>query len=567
LGQRCRTQIEQIAYPLVIKPVRRAVGQGVTVGIRDLGALMQAVSDANRVAGQFIVERFVRGVNVRLLLVGGELLSAFDARGSRSLAGLHDSIRDMAVTIARALDSGLMVLTVVAPRLDRPLAETGGAFVDLDVSPELGQLLPRTRALRRSIMDRYVEWLFPDGAPSRIPIVAVTGTNGKTTTSRMVARMLETGGYRTGLSCSDGLYLGAERIVGKDPRRFKRKMRHRLILDANVEAAAMEFYLAVIKRHGFPFQSCDVSVLTNVAADHLQMGWETVEQLADIKRAVLERADKGVVMNADDANTERLLAAFQPPRLALASTRCSIDEIRLEARDDACYVILEPGTSGEERVVIYDMDKRIDLIAVDEIPATMRGKARFNIENALHAIGAGYLLGLDPAVLAAAVRDFSNNFEETPGRLNIYDGLPFRVIMDYAHNEHGYARLSEFTDQLDVPGRRILVYSVSGDRVPHDVRQTALAPVGHFDHFICRDFPDPRGRQPGEMPRIMQGLLRETGIPHDRVRAFDDPTEAIEAALSMAREGDLVVFSPGSKEMEKLWQRIRRFEYAPGREN
>lgn len=548
---------ESLGYPVVIKPVRRRHGEGVTKGVRNVEELMKAVQQAQKVSRQFFVERLVKGGTWLLIIAAHEVVGMISETGAEeSIDEVHVSTLKKAQAISHEMNVGMMVLSVVTRDIRQALESNDGAIVDLDLAPQLDRILPQGSPLWEKVADGFIHWLYPPEAPSRIPIIAVTGTNGKTTTSRMITRIMQCAGFKTGLACSEGVYLNEDRIKGHSNKNYIKGMFHRLLANRHIELAVMECFLSRLKSKGFSFDWCNVGVMTNVTADHLQPGWETVERLAEIKRSVLERARDGVVLNADDPNTEEMLPHLSARKVALTSVRQSLEEIQHSGLSCDIYVLVEP-VEGSDRIIIFDDGQRQDLMAVADIPACFGGKALFNLENALQAIATGHLMGVDKSVLNEAMTSFEASYEHTPGRLNIYQEHSFRVIMDYAHNGDGIQKLCAFTDQLEVTGRRILMFAVTGDRQDEEIEATMLAAAGHFDHYVCRNYPNVRGLSRAELPQIMRGILEKVGVSEEQITVSEDASEAVDLALNMARENDLLVMTPGMFEMEEMWQRIQ----------
>jgi cyanophycin synthetase len=223
----------------------------------------------------------------------------------------------------------------------------------------------------------------------------------------------------------------------------------------------------------------------------------------------------------------------------------------LEKEDDEEWIILyEPGGA------------RVPVTPVAAIPATMAGAARLNISNAQHAICACHALGIRLDAMREGLSTFDANFENNPGRLNIYHQLPFTVMLDFAHNPDGMEKLCVVVDQMKVPGRKILAYAAAVDLSDDFVKAFACSPIGHFDYFVCRNYPDLEGRMPDEIPSLMKAALLDAGVPEERITLEIETESGAQGTLRMARPGDLVVFSPGTDEIEPMWREIVSFQPA-----
>jgi cyanophycin synthetase len=204
-------------------------------------------------------------------------------------------------------------------------------------------------------------------------------------------------------------------------------------------------------------------------------------------------------------------------------------------------------------LVIYDQEKRLPVIEASLIPATFDGAARFNISNAMHAVTACYLEGVNAETLANAMSDFRAGYESTPGRMNVFDGLPFQIVMDYAHNFDGINRITEFVDAYPVKGRKILMVGGSGDRLDDNIRSSVTPCAGHFDYYICRNYRNLAGRQTHEIPALLKSGLLSAGVDETAICVICQAEEAVHHALAIAVPGDLVVLLIGSSEFQSVW--------------
>jgi cyanophycin synthetase len=229
-----------------------------------------------------------------------------------------------------------------------------------------------------------------------------------------------------------------------------------------------------------------------------------------------------------------------------------------DAGGDA-IVLDEPGANG--RLCIQGQGGRTPLLALREIPATWNGLALYNAENAMYAAAIAMGLGLDMADITEGLRQFSMSMQHTPGRLNVLEGLPFQVIFDFAHNAHGIKAFCNFTDQLQVTGRRRLVMAAAGDRSADEIEESAASVAGHFDHFICRDPYELRGRSPGVVPELLRAGLVKNGVAEDSIEVFTDKEGAILRALEVADSGDLLVVFAG-KYYVKAWDTVEKYKAA-----
>jgi UDP-N-acetylmuramyl tripeptide synthase len=576
----CSTLLEatqasiKLGFPVALKPCRRRHGQGVSSKVSSLEDLMLAVEKAQKVDQEFFVERHVRGDIYRMIVANHQVIAVIAQASSENVTErVHDSVLQLGRSVSEQLGVGMLVLTVVTCDVTIPIGQSEGTVVDLDIAPELDGFLPRTSPIVRDAADGFIRWLFPPGTPSRIPIIAVTGSNGKTTTCRMISRITSQAGFNTGLACSDGMYINDERLHSSADKKYARRMHQHQLECGEINLSVMEFYFGRLKQQGHIFDWCNIAVCTNVTEEHLQTGWETVEQIAEIKGSILKTARDGVVLNADDQHWQGMLSKVTAKKICLTSQSYSAAELQGlqlpgtkpgEAGGHAICYCLKETVNGADRVVIYDLDQRTDLLAVSEIPATFEGKASFNIDNALQAIAACYLMKLDFPVIRSAISTFDMSFENTPGRQNLYDALPFKVMMDFAHNTDGIQKIGNFAEQLEVRARKILMFAVSSDRTDYELREIMRAAAGYFDHYLCRSYPNlqPGGRTREDSVEMMQATLLEAGVAADRITVCADPFIAVDLALGMGKPGDFLVLTYGTGEMEEMWGRIQAFNTA-----
>lgn len=573
-AKRAARAADLLGYPVVLKPLARSpkaarlntpiqLPQSALNSAQDVRlAFEQAKPDRSGV----IIEEYVSGQSVHLLLAGMKLLCALDTQGLNVLdTELHNSLVEMAERVAVRLVAGLLVVTVISTDLSRPLQETGGAVVDLDPAPDLGRLLCNSTSLLQLAAEIFLDWLFPAGSQSRIPLIAVTGTNGKTTTCKMTARIMQAAGYRVGMASTSGVYIDQQLISEGD---LAGSEGHHLIFESGeVNLGVLETARGGIAHSGFMFDHCDVAVCLNVSEDHLgEYGIRTLADMVEIKRSVLLRARKAIVINADYETCLNMLPVPGPVRLYAATLHKNVQQVRELLGSDNWVCVCEivessESIAGEEWIVLYGPGgERQAVIAVNQIPATFDGSAGFNISNAQHAICASHALGVNTDLIKAALSEFDSSFENNPGRLNIYRGLPFTVVMDYAHNVDGLENIGRFLERQPVSGKKILLYAVTGNRTVEALRKFSMFPVDMFDHFVCRCYPGRISATRPEFPGLMKQALLEVGVKEECITLVDVPEDGPRVALSLARPGDLVMICSGTKEFSRIWSDIQSFE-------
>ncbi len=554
---RAQRAAARIGYPLVLRPLLRERGDAPPRVIRNAPELEPEWARL-RVAGRRVQpEAWVEGEAWRVLVANGRPLAVLAGEPGRTTvvtARAHPALLEAAARVAAAIDVGLFVLTLRSRDVACAPGDGGAAFVELDVAPELDGLLPPGSLLLAAAADAFLAWLFPPGTPARVPLVATTGTNGKTTTSRMVAAVLRAAGFTTGLACTDGVYLDDEPLVSGDSAGLAGH--YRLLEHPRLGAASLETARGGVLTAGIGYDRCDVAMCLNVSADHLgERGIETLEQMAALKRRVVERASAAAVLNADDALCLAMAPGLGARRLCLVSLRRSAAELAgAHARAD-CFAVLED-VAGSEWLVLHDAGRRVPLLPATEIPATFGALVRYNVANALHAAAACHLAGVDPTAIRAGLAGFRMGFDTTPGRLNFVDGLPYRLLLDFAHNPEGIARLCEFTDRVPVGGRRILALSAPGHNPVPDVAGNARSAAGHFDHYICYNYQRNVNNGHDHVPRVLADTLRDCGVPERCIEVVELELDVLEALLRLARPGDFVVFLSGVSNRPAVWARL-----------
>jgi cyanophycin synthetase len=397
--------------------------------------------------------------------------------------------------------------------------------------------------------------LFPPDSPSRIPIAAITGTNGKTTTSRMLAHILKMSGLTVGQTSTDGVYIDGNLSVSGD---MTGPVSAQMILrDPSVDAAVMEVARGGMLRSGLGFQKCDVACCINVTADHLGLrGIDTLEQLAEVKRVPIEIAENAAVLNADDPHCLQMADYTEAARLCYVTMNPSHPLVKRHIQAGGQAFVLEQGMNGH-MIAIYDNDGHTPLVWTHLIPATIEGRAMHNVQNAMFAAALAYNMEISLEDIRHGLRTFDSSFFQAPGRTNIYNEHPFRVILDYAHNPAAVTAMCELVDRFEPEGRRTVVLAAPGDRRDQDILEIAEIAAGHFDHFICRRDDNRRGRGEDEVAVMLKNKLLEMGISADKIEVIPDEQEATSRALEMSEAGDLVLVLADS--VKRTWKQIIYF--------
>jgi cyanophycin synthetase len=478
---------------------------------------------------------------------------------------IHPDNALIARRAARAIGLDVAGIDFIAPDITRSVHETGGGIIEVNAAPGFRMHLQPSEGRPRNVARPVVDMLFPRGTPTRIPILAITGTNGKSTTCRMVGHILRAHGLCVGLTSTTGIYVNGERIVEADA---SGPWSARVVLkDPTVDVAVLETARGGILREGLGFSECDVGLVTNVQPDHLGLkGVDTIEDLAWVKSVVVEAVHRNgtSILNADDPVVVgmRRRAGGRIGYFSLRGGTDMPDFLREHIEGGGFAVVREPGRSDGGEIVIHDDGDSVHLMRAADIPATLDGLAEFNVQNALGAVAMAHAQGVPATVIRMALSTYTTSFEHSPGRLNVFDGHGFRVILDYAHNPAGLQALGDLILKMRPRHRRVIgMINIPGDRRDDDMREMGALATRYFDEIIFREDPARRGRRPGEIVTLLAEGALAVGFPEERIRRILEEDEAAGLCLSMAQPGDLVVLTP--TDVEAMWQQVLDFRAAP----
>jgi cyanophycin synthetase len=485
------------------------------------------------------------------LSTGGTSIDKTDA--------IHYDNRVMAERGVRALGLDVGGVDFIAPDISRSYKEAGGAIVEINAAPGFRMHTAPTEGTPRDVAGPVIDMLFPQGTPYRIPIAAITGTNGKTTTTRMVGHILKLSGYTVGMATSDGVYIDGVLTVKGDMTGPWAS--HLVLRDPTVDAAVLETARGGIVRTGLGWRKCSVGAVLNVASDHLGMGGiESLDDLARVKQVIVEVARDHCVLNADDPRVVRM-ARHSPGRPIYVTMDPRNERVAAHVRHErGAAVSLEEGLTGRV-IVLYQNGEQVPLLPARQVPATVEGVAIHNVQNAMFAAAIAHGLGIGVENIRQGLRTFTADFFQTPGRLNFYNEHPFRVLLDYAHNAHGMQAMTRLIRGLAVHGRRIGVVAAPGDRRDEDIAGLAAAAAPAFDLVLVREDDNRRGRPPGEVGELLRRGLVAAGFPADHIAPDIYPEEqAVAKALDIARAGDLLVIFGDN--LGRVWDQIVDFRGA-----
>ena len=507
------------------------------------------------------------GYTLATVLADGQLF-ALRSTGNLSTGGtavdktdiIHPDNAEIAVRAATVIGLDVCGIDLICEDIARSVREHRGVIVEVNAAPGFRMHVSPTVGTPRNVAAPVLDMLFPPGGQrggsgdpkARIPTAAITGTNGKTTTSRMVAHILKMSGKRVGLTTTDGIYIDGERILKGD---MTGPWSSRVVLtDPTVEAAVLETARGGILREGLGWDRCDVGCVLNVTSDHLGLrGIETVEDLAFVKRLVVEvvHNDGSSVLNADDPLVAAMTAKAEG-RIMFFSMSAANPIVSDHVKKGGRAAVIEQGVNGE-MLTIYDGDRHIPVTWTHLVPATLEGKAKFNVQNALAAAAIAYSLGVQLESIRQGLRTFTTSFFQAPGRCNVFDEHPFRVIVDYCHNAAAMTMMVDLVKNLRHE-RAIGVLQAAGDRRDGDIRDLGRIAANAFDVVIAKEDTNRRGRAEGDVARLLREGAAEGGLPPERLHERLSEREAVQFALGMAKPGDLVVIF--ADDVTQVWKDV-----------
>ncbi|HET7027705.1 MAG TPA: cyanophycin synthetase [Candidatus Limnocylindrales bacterium] len=509
------------------------------------------------------------GFRVRLVSTGN--MSTGGTSIDRTMEAHPDNL-EIAETAARVVGLDVAGIDFICPDIAAPVRETGGAIVEVNAAPGFRMHTHPTEGEPQYVARPVVDLLFPPGTASRIPIIAVTGTNGKTTTVRMIAHILKLMGRRVGMTSTDGIVVDGRLMKKGDMSGPKSALM--VLQNPTVDTAVFEVARGGILREGLGYDRNDVAVVTNVSGDHLGLGGiTTIGQLATVKGVVVEAVPRAgtAVLNADDTLVARM-ARHSAGRVVFFSMSTTPGEDgwdRVDAhcsRGGAAFVLQD--TAEGELVTLRLGSRMMPVLYTHLIPATFNGRARMNVANALAAAAAAWAAGAHLHDIRQGLRTFTTSFFQAPGRLNLVDVGGIRLVIDYCHNVDGMRRLADFVNRMMVEpqprtstgkprpggakerpgeaadgrqGRAIGVIGMPGDRRDEDQREYGALATGAFDEIVVREDRNLRGRPPGESAANVEAGVRSAKGRTTRSETVLDELEAVRIALRHAVPGDLVV--------------------------
>jgi len=435
--------------------------------------------------------------------------------------------------ISRVIGLDVCGVDIMAENLTQPLKENGGCILEVNAAPGFRMHLAPSEGLPRNVAAPVIDMLYPPGKPSRIPIIAVTGTNGKTTTTRLMAHIVKNNGYKVGYTTSDGIYV-QNHMMEKGDTTGPISAEY-ILKDPTVEFAVLETARGGILRSGLGFSRCDIGIITNIQEDHLGLSdIHTLDDLARVKSTVVKsiKKDGWAILNAEDEQCLRIAKD-----LSCNVAYFSLDEnnpvVKQFSKEGKIVAVYENGF-----ITIKKGEWKMRVERATHVPLTMGGKARFMISNVLAATLAAYLQGFKTDDISLSLQTFIPSAAQTPGRMNIFEFKKFKVLIDFAHNASGYRGVEEYLSSVDAT-KKIGIIAGVGDRRDEDIKECATIAARMFDHIIIRQEKYLRGRTEEEIIGLIMEGIAESGrdVTHEII---PKEVEAIKHAINNAQEGSFI---------------------------
>ncbi|MEX2347172.1 MAG: cyanophycin synthetase [Balneolaceae bacterium] len=446
---------------------------------------------------------------------------------------VHHKVVTMAERISRIIGLDICGVDIMASTLEQPMDKTGAVVLEVNAAPGFRMHLSPTKGKHRNVAAPVLDMLFPSGNKSRIPIIAVTGTNGKTTTTRLISHILKRSGRRVGMTTTDGIYVNGELLLKGDcggP-----KSAETVLKDPTVDTAVLECARGGILRSGLGFDKCDVAVVMNVTSDHLGLnGIHTLDQMARVKSVVPESVSPAgyAVLNADD---KRVCAMQDNLNCNVVLFSMDGNNPRLNSHSDTGGICI---VYEDRQIKIHDRNEIITVEKIDNIPLSFGGRAGFMIENILAATAATYIQNIDLADIRKSLNSFEPSAGQNPGRMNLFSFENYDVLVDYAHNAAGMSALKKFLQDSSYCCKTGIVSGI-GDRRKEDNIEIGRLSAEIFDRIVIREDADLRGKAPGETTEMVkQGIEKSPYNP--KVAAIPDVKQALFYAMENALPGTLI---------------------------
>ncbi len=602
--------IQQIGFPVVIKPLNGNHGRGVTIGIKNEEEALTAFHFAQTISQRVIIEKFVPGYDYRFLVINYKLVAVAKRTPpfikGNGVSTMHDLINELnddplrgeghinvlskviidkatlniiskngyflhsvlpidkilylketanlstggtatditdkvhasnvflAERIARLMHLDICGIDIISSDVNIPITNENGAIIEVNAAPGFRMHLAPSKGLPRNVAAPVVDMLFPNGKTSLIPIVAVTGTNGKTTTTRLCAHFAKQAGFKVGFTTTDGIYIQDNIIKSGDCTGPSSAAV--ILTDPTVDYAVLECARGGILRAGLGFENCNISIVTNITEDHIGLNEiHTLDEMAKVKAVVARSTfDNGYsILNADDDLVYAMRKELDC-NIALFSMNHDNPRIIRHCKNGGLAAYVE-----DNYIIVCNNEWKTRIEKIAAIPLTLDGRAECMIKNILPAVLAATISKFTIDDIKAGLKSFIPSPQQTPGRFNIFKFNNINVMVDYAHNADGYKELKKFLDKTPAT-RKIGILAATGDRREEDIRNVGIHAALMFDEVIIRHDKDMRGLH----PEIANALITE-GIhsidPTIPIQVISDEIDALQYIISVAQPGSFIV--------------------------
>ena len=435
--------------------------------------------------------------------------------------------------ISRVIGLDICGVDIMAENLTQPLKENGGCILEVNAAPGFRMHLAPSEGLPRNVAAPVIDMLYPPGKPSRIPIIAITGTNGKTTTTRLIAHIVKNNGYKVGFTTSDGIYI-QNHMMEKGDTTGPISAEY-ILKDPTVEFAVLETARGGILRSGLGFSRCDIGIITNIQEDHLGLSdIHTLDDLARVKATVVRsiKKDGWAILNAEDDQCLKIANELSC-NIAYFSMDENNPKVKEFAKEGKIVAVYENGF-----ITIKKGEWKIRVERATHVPLTMGGKAKFMIANVLAATLAAYLQGFKTEDISLSLQTFIPSAAQTPGRMNIFEFKKFKVLIDFAHNPSGYKGIEEYLSSVEAT-KKIGIIAGVGDRRDEDIKECATIAARMFDHIIIRQEKYLRGRTEEEIIGLIMEGIADSGRTIT-TEIITKEVEAIKHAMDTAEDGAFI---------------------------
>ncbi len=620
--------IEEIGFPLVLKPLNGNHGKGATINVKDQQEALEALAYAQKYSEKVLVERYISGEDFRVLVIDNKMVAAarrvpahVSGDGVHTIQQLveienkdprrgygHENVlteisidRDTLYTlekfgytldsvpakdeivylkstanlstggtsidvtemvhphnvfvcerIARIVGLDICGIDIMARNLHQPLHETGGVVLEVNAAPGLRMHLAPSEGSPRNVAAPILNMLFPPGKNARIPIIAITGTNGKTTTTRLIGHIIKNNGYRVGYTTSDGIYIQNTLMMkgdttGPNSAEF-------VLKDPTVEFAVLETARGGILRSGLGFSRCDIAILTNIQEDHLGISdIHTLQDLTRVKQVLIEsvKKDGWAVLNADNPYCVQVGEETEHCNVAYFGMDESNEVIERHCRKGGVAAVCENGF-----LTIKKADWKIRVARISHIPITFNGSVTFMTQNAMAASLATFLWGFKIEDIRTALETFVPSTAHTPGRMNVFDFRDFRILVDYAHNPDGLRGIMGFLKNSDATFHTGVI-SGTGDRRDDDIREIGRLSARMFNNIVICQEQYLRGRSYEEMIRLLLEGVQEVQ-PELDCKVIPNSSEAWDYIINNVRPGEMITIISDS--ISNAYETVKKYQ-------